>query len=130
MSYIFSYCSSLKELNLINFNTDNVNKIKIIIDNKIKQFENLIYGSNGVKEINFNINDMSFLFYDCQSLEKIVFSNFNTNNVTYMSFMFYRYSMLKELNLSCFNIKNVTNMQGMFNESKLLNTINTSNFNT
>ena len=82
---------------------DNVNRIKIIIDYKIKSFENLFYGCNGAKEI-------SFLFSDCQSLEKIIFSNFNTNNVADMSFTFYRCSMIKELNLSCFNTKNVTNM--------------------
>ena len=114
---------------------DSVSKIKIIIDYRIKSFENLFYGCNGAKEIRFkkfyrnNINNMSFLFYDCQSLEKIVFSNFNTNNVADMSFMFYRCSMIKALNFSCFNTKNVTNMKGMFSESGL-NTINISNFNT
>ena len=58
MSYIFDECSSLKELNLSNF------------DN------------------NINVIDMSYMFYGCSSLKNSCRFNFNTNKVTNMSFMF------------------------------------------
>ena len=72
-------CSSLKELNLSNFNTYNV-------INMNKMFERC----SSLKEINlsnFNTNnviDMSCMFSYCLSLRKINLSNFNTNNVTDM----------------------------------------------
>ena len=53
--------------------------------------------SKGIKKrdfIKFNrkdINNMSFMFYGCSSLEELS-HNFNTNNVTNMSGMFYECS--------------------------------------
>ena len=45
MSYMFYGCSSLKELNLSNFNTNNV-----------RYMSNMFYGCSGelIKKINFN----------------------------------------------------------------------------
>ena len=50
------------------------------------------------------------MFDYCQSLRKINFTNFNTENLIDMSAMFKECLSLKELNLSKFNTKNVTNM--------------------
>ena len=79
--------------NYLNKN-DNVEKLKIIIDNQIKSFEGL--------------------FQYCKIVEYICFKKFCRNNVTDMRFMFNECSSLKELNLSNFNTNNVTNMNGMF----------------
>ena len=77
-------CSSLKELNLSNFNTYNV-------INMNKMFERC----SSLKEINFpnfntnNIINMSFMFKRCWSLEEINFSNFNINNLTNFDNIFF-----------------------------------------
>ena len=64
MSDMFSGCSSLKELNLSNFNTNNVN----------------------------NMHCMFSGCSNCSSLKELNLSNFNTNNVTDMGSMFSRCS--------------------------------------
>ena len=57
MSNMFSYCSSLTNLDLSNFNTQNV-------------------------------KNMSFMFSNCSSLTNLNLSNFNTQNVEDMRYMF------------------------------------------
>jgi surface protein len=66
MNSMFYGCSSLKELNLSNFNT-NTN----------------------------NVTNMKGMLYGCSSLEELNLSNFNTNNVTNMVCMFYGCYSLK-----------------------------------
>ena len=115
---------------------EKVNKIKVIIDYKIKSLSNLFDGCNCIKKINFtkfnneDITNMSGMFYECSSLKELNFSNFNTNNVTDMKDMFYGCSSLKELNLSNFNTNNVKDMSGMFYNCSSLKELNLSNFNT
>ena len=41
---------------------------------------------------------MSYMFYNCSSLDSLNLSNFNTPNVTDMSYMFYNCSSLDSLN--------------------------------
>ena len=57
---------------------------------------------------------MSYMFYECTSLEEIIFSNFNTENVDDMSYLFYKCSSIKKMNISKFNTKNVKNMKICF----------------
>jgi len=117
--------------------TDNrVEKIKIILNHKIKSLSELFYCCRCIKKINFikfkrdDIKDMSYMFYDCSSMEDLNLSNFNTNNVINMNYIFHGCSSLKELNLSNFNTNNVKNMSGMFYECSSLKELNLSNFNT
>ena len=63
---------------------------------------------------NNNIKNVAYMFCDCNSLTKIVLSNFNTQNVTNMSYMFSRCVRLKNIDLYNFNTQNVTNMSYMF----------------
>jgi surface protein len=99
---------------------DNVKKIKIIINHKIKSLYRFFEDCKCIKKINFikfnkdDIKNMSYMFYRCSSLEELNLSNFNTNNVIDMSWMFSYCSSLKELNLSNFNTNNVINMSHMF----------------
>ena len=74
MSYMFSGCSSLAELNLKNFNT--------------KSVTNMIYmfcGCSSLKRLdlsNFNTNNviyMNDMFFGCSSLEELNLSNFTTD---------------------------------------------------
>ena len=73
---------------------DNVSKISIIIDYKIKSF--------------------SRLFFQCGCIESIIYKKFYRNNVTAMRSMFEGCTSLKELNLNNFNTNNVTVMRSMF----------------
>jgi len=115
---------------------ENIEKIKIVIDYKVKSLNNLFGGCKCIKSIDFkrfyriNINNMSYMFSGCSSLEKIDLAHFNTLNVTNMSYMFFDCPLLKEINLSNFNTNNVTNMKSMFNLCSDLKEINVTNFNT
>ena len=69
---------------------DNVSKIKIIIDNHIKNFSYLFHQVNCIEKINFikffrkDIIDMSHMFSCCTLLNELNLSNFNTKNVANM----------------------------------------------
>ena len=66
--------------------------------------------------INSNINNISHLFYECNSLLNLPdISKWNTSNVTDMSNIFYGCSSLKSLpDISKWNISKVQNMSYMF----------------
>ena len=137
--YYHIYFDSNKEeikMNYIDYNAK-IKIIKIIIDYQVKSFENLFCFCKCIKSKNFkkfyrnNINNMSFMFYKCSSLKKIInLKNFNTNNVEYMGNMFDRCSSLKELNLNNFNTANVSDMGYMFYGCSALKELNVSTFNT
>ena len=82
---MFNGSSSLKELNLINFNTD-----------IIEDMQGIFQGCSSLKELNLtnfntnNVTNMSWMFYGCSSLKELNLNNFNTNNVTDMSCMFFQ----------------------------------------
>ena len=124
-NYMFYKCSSLTNIDLSNFNTDNV-----------KDMSCMFYKCSSLTNINLsyfntnNVKDMSWMFYKCSSLTNINLSYFNTNNVINMSGMFNGCSSLEELNLSNFNTNNINNMNWMFRKCSSLTKINLSNFNT
>ena len=60
--------------------------------------------------------DLSFMFSGCNTLEKIEYAKWDTNNVTNMQCIFNYCSSLTSLpDISKWNTKNVTNMEGLFN---------------
>ena len=77
-----------------------------------------------------NVNNMEYMFWGCSSLKSIDLSSFNTNNVNNMSWMFYECSSLKSIDLSSFNTNNVNDMHSMFSRCSSLKTIDLSSFNT
>ena len=125
MDSMFSGCSSLTNINLSNFNTQNVTDM-----------DSMFSGCSSLTNINLynfntqNVRKMSFMFCNCSSLINIDLSNFNTQNVTDMSSMFWGCSSLVNLDLSNFNTQNVTDMRLMFYKCSSLKNINLSNFNT
>ena len=78
MSYMFSSCYSLEEIDLSNFNTNNVTTMRC-----------MFYKCKSLKEINlssFNINskiDLRLMFYQCSSLEELTFPSFNPDKEKY-----------------------------------------------
>ena len=119
--------------NKVNAN-DNVTKIKIIIDYKIKSLNRFFQNCKCIKKIKFikftndDIKDMSDMFEGCSSLNELNLSNFNTKNVIDMRGMFCKCSSLKELDLSNFITNNVTNMNFMFYKCSSLKELDLSNF--
>ena len=100
MSYMFYDCSSLKEINLSSFNT-----------NQVTNMSDMFSWCYSLKEINlssFNtsqVTNMSGMFSHCSSLKEINLSSFNTSQVTDMSWMFKDCSSLDELNTNDEKIK-------------------------
>ena len=148
---MFGECSSLTNIDLSNFNTDNIKDmsgmfggcsslINIDLSNfnteKITKMSTVFYKCSSLVKIdlsNFKVNnvkDMSAMFYECSSLININFSNFNASNVKDMNGMFYGCSSLNNINLSNFSTNQLINMVGMFKGCSSLTNINLSNFNT
>ena len=120
MNYMFNECTSLKKVNLENFN--------VFAIGMFCMFKNC----SSLKELNIStintelIFNMSYMFYECRSLNKII-HNFNTNNVVHLKYMFYECENLEEIDLSNFNIPKRSKMKCMFSKCKLeSNYINTA----
>ena len=125
MSYLFNECKSLTNINLSNFNTQNVTNMSHMFS--------FCESLTNINLSNFNtqnVTDMSWMFSGCISLTNINLSNFNTQNVANMSHMFSRCKSLININLSNFNTNNVIYINHMFCDCKSLQSINLSNFNT
>ena len=107
------------------------NDKKIKFDYKLK-----VNAKREKKEINIrfkfkkNLTNMSYMFYNCSSLNSIDFSRFNTDKVTNMSWMLYNCSSLNSIDLSSFNTDNVINMNHMFYNCSSLKSIDLSSFYT
>ena len=54
------------------------------------------------------------MFCDCEKLESLDVSGFDTRNVISMEEMFWNCKNLKKLDVSGFDIRNVTDMENMF----------------
>ena len=85
------------------YKKENIFKIKVILNNKIKSLSNLFRNCKYIKKITFtkfkrkDIINMSSMFYRCLSLEILDISKLNTDKVKNMSEMFYGCNLLKEI---------------------------------
>ena len=85
----------------------------------------------GIEYLNTSsVSNMAELFYDCQSLEKLDLSGFDTRNVTNMELLFGNCYMVKELNINSFETEKVSNMWGMFVSCRSLSALDLSHFDT
>ena len=114
-------------------------KIKILNGNQKNQKEELIlkkkFDKQGYNSIDFMIKekltDMSFIFFNCDSLKKIEFISFDTSLVNNMQYMFAGCKEIEYLDLSYFNTSNVKNISYMFSNCNILKEIKgINNFNT
>ncbi len=110
MSYMFSHCSKLSELDLSSFNTNNVTNMRDMFSHCEKLSELDLSSFNTI-----NVNDMEGMFSFCKNLSKLDLSSFNTNNVNKMRFMFF----LDNLNLIQINKRNIKEFKEIINISKL-----------
>ena len=96
MCYMFEGCSSLNNLNLSNFNTQNVTNMWY-----------MFYGCSSLKNLNLsnfntqNLTNINCMFNGCESLTNVNLSNFNTQKVhdSNMFWIFYGRSSLKKQNV-------------------------------
>ena len=111
-----------------------VSLIKIKIDYQVNSLARLFYDCPCIESITFkkfyrtNITNMDYMFSYNKHLKEINFSSFNTTNVTSMEYMFYKCSSLEQLDLSNFNTSKVFKMQNMFSECSNLKELKISNF--
>ena len=117
------------------------NLTKIAIENGVKGGTDCTALFAGLLDINFTYSDintldtsntenMSFMFYNCQSMAKPKISNWNTSKVIDMSHMFEDCEDLSFIDISNFNTSQVTSMESMFDGCKTLSFIGISNFDT
>ena len=124
MSWMFVECSSLKQLDLSNFDTSNVTNMR-----------NMFSACSSLTSLDLSkfstskVTDMIYMFEACSSLTSLDLSKFNTSNVNDMSGMFFECSSLTSLDLSSFNTSNVINMSYMFYKCTKLSTLDLSNWN-
>lgn len=125
MTSMFENCSSLKEIDLSNFETKNVYYMNDMFMNcsSLKTIDTSKFNTAKVK-------DMQFMFYNCSSLQTLDVSNFNTSNVTDMTNMFYNCKLLKNINLTNFDTSKVTDFSMMFLGCSNFTTLNLSSFDT
>ena len=123
--YMFFECSSLINIDLSNFSTQNVTNMYSMF-NGCSSLINIDLSNFNTQ----NVTNMSCMFKNCSSLINIDLSNFNTQNVIYIDSMFNGCSSLINIDLSNFDTQNATNMYSMFNGCSSLKNINLSNFNT
>ena len=97
------------------------------------QLSNLFNGIRHFKKVDlshFNVKpkDTSYMFYNCDKLEEIIFGKFDTSLVTTMAGMFQGTEKLTILNLSGFNTQKVIDMNNMFNNCNKLIYLDLRNF--
>ena len=76
------------------------------------------------------LTNTSYMFYGCDKLISLDFSNFKTEKVAAMICMFYGCISLKNLNVSKFNTTNVKDMDLMFSGCESLFELDLSSFHT
>ena len=108
-SYIFANCKNIEDINLSDFNTENVINMKY-----------MFYGCN-IKKINLfsfntkNVKNMNNIFENCKNLKYLDISFFDINNVSNMSEMFKGCSSLISFpDISKWDMKNMNNISEMF----------------
>ena len=122
--------------NEFNFPNKGNHSVFFLLKNNLFSLKKIFYSNNKIISITFskyfytkNIIDMSYLFYNCESLSFIDITYFNTENVKDMSYMFYGCYIVTSINISNFNTKNVEYRNNLFLNFHRLLSINLSNFN-
>ena len=75
-----------------------------------------------------NNRKMDRMFYNCQKLASIDFSNINTDNLVSMNYMFYQCLSITSIDLSKINTSLVEDISNMFTNCISLKNINFNNF--
>ena len=122
-TYSYGYIEKGRK-DFVKHNHDNLKELNesnttLIIDGETVPYKKFFIptkiGTFSIKLLlNVKLSNCAYMFCECKNIIDIVFSNFNTEDVTDMQRMFSCCSGLKSLNLSSFNTQNVTDMGYMF----------------
>ena len=93
LSYIFSDCKCLQEVDFSNFNSDKITDMSYMFLN-CSSLKKIIFPENFNTE---KVKNMNSMFCNCSSLEEIDLTNFNTKNVTDKASMFSGCNKLKNI---------------------------------
>ena len=110
--------------------------IEYLNTSQVTDMHNMFLNCNHLQTIDFSgfdtrkVKDMSYMFYHCASLKSLDISNFNTSEVTDMSGMFYYCIGLTSLDLSHLNTSKVSIMISMFQSCFNLLSVNLSGWDT
>lgn len=117
-----------------NFRDDkNIVYMPLLDDINVTTFSEYFYGCTNLKEmpaLEVNSKNLSYMFYDCPSLQYVDTSNFDTGETTSMRSMFANCYTIKNIDVSSFNTKKVIDMNQMFTGCKKLTELDLSNFET
>jgi len=151
MRHMFYLCSHLRHLDLSNFDTSNVTTMfglckkcyslesfKIsekFITSKVDDMQYLFEDCNNLVEVDLhyldtsNIDNFSYMFNQCKKLQKVDISTFNSEKVFELHAMFQGCESLTNVDLSSFKTDNLKSITNMFCDCKNLYDIDLSNFN-
>ena len=110
MSFLFNNCSTLKTVEFISCETNNVTNMRAMFQH-CNKLENLDLTNLNTSKV----TNMNRMFKCCNRLKQIKgIENFNTSNVTNMREMFHSCSELGYLDLTNFDISKVTDRESIF----------------
>ena len=93
MSYLFSSCESLKELDKLKWDVSNVISMKGMFEGCLS-----LKDISGISNLNLNkVKNISRMFKECEKLISVPKLNWNTSNVVDMSEMFHFCKALKDI---------------------------------
>ena len=140
---------SLSLLEVLNINTEqlttakdmfrncaNVKNICIHISSKVDSIYGIFENCNKLEKVDVSewntsrVTNMYCVFGSCSKLKKVDVSKWDTSQVTNMSYLFLNCYSLTSINVNNFNTSKVTTMSGMFKNCTHLTTLDISNFNT
>ena len=109
--------------------------LKVILDGEnIEDISYMFFDCINLIKVNLfniqNVTNMSNIFCGCENLIEVGLSSLKTYNVTNMACMFMNCKNLIKIDLSSFVTQNVTDMSNMFNGCKNLIKVDLSSFNT
>ena len=129
-----NYFSAAEDANMKNLISVYLSNLNATVSNNL---DNMFYGCESLKTV-IDLNDiktlqivnMSYMFYNCTSIEYLDLSAFNTSSVQNMISVFEKCRNLKYLDISHFNLGNLNdndNIKNMFRDVDNLKYINVYN---
>ena len=124
--YMFKDLNNIEEIDLRNFDMSEITTMSYMFNNCSKVKNIIIYNKFGI----YNLQDISSMFYYCESLLSLDLSDFNTSLVYNMGFLFSNCISLTSINLTNFKTSLCASMIYMFESCISLNSIDLSSFET
>ena len=121
---------------VVNTDESKLGQATVTCDGKITNMSGMFYYCDKLTSLDFSnfdtsiVTSMGLAFIFCKKITSLDISNFDTSKVTDMNSMFCYCLSIISLDLSNFDTSKVTNMHDMFEHCDNLTTLDLSNFNT